>query len=66
MHKRCLASIKKVIYTLLLFQVGENSVSKRYKSKNGLQRSQDSLETKRKRCYDGLYDFFLFFMNYQA
>ena len=50
-----LARILKVIFTLLSFQVGEKLVSKRDKSKKGLQSSQDSLETKRKRC---LYDFF--------
>ena len=47
---------------MLFFQVGENLVSKRDKSKNGLQRSQDSLETKNKRCYVGLYDIFIFFV----
>ena len=61
MHERRLARIYKVISTLLLFQVGENWVSKHDKSKNGFQRSQESMKTKKKRCYDGLHDFFLFF-----
>ena len=51
---------------MLLFQVGENWVSKRDKIRNDLQGSQDSLETKRKRYYHGLYDIFFFFKNYQA
>ena len=46
---------------MLLFQVGENWVSKRDKIKNDLQGSQDSLETKRKRYYHGLHDIFFFF-----
>ena len=38
-----------------MYQVGENWVSKQNKSKNGLQRSQDSLETMQKRCYNGFF-----------
>ena len=66
MHERRFARSEKVIYTLLLFQVGENWVSKRDKIRNDLQGSQDSLETKRKRYYHGLYDIFFFSKNYQA
>ena len=40
--------------------------NKQDKSKNGLQRSLDSLETKRKRCYHGLIIFSFFSMNYEA
>ena len=40
-----------------MYQVGENWVSKQNKSKNGLQRSQDSLETMQKRCYHGFFFF---------
>ena len=54
MHERRLTRFIKAIFTLLLFQVGENWVSKRNKSENGLRRSQDSLETMNKRCYVGL------------
>ena len=64
MHERRLARIKQVISTLLLFQEEENLVSKRDKCKNRLQRSKDSFETKRKRCFDGLYNIFSFL--YQA
>ena len=49
-----------------MFQVGENWVSKRDKIRNDLQGSQDSLETKRKRYYHGLYDIFFLSKNYQA
>ena len=49
-----------LVFTLLLFQVGENWVSKRDKIRNDLQGSQDSLQTKRKRYYHGLYDIFFF------
>ena len=66
MHERRLARFLKVIFTLLLFQVGENWVSKRNKSENGLQRSQDSLETMNKRCYVRLYYVFYLFIYYQA
>ena len=38
-----------------MYQVGENWVLKQNKCKNGLQRSQDSLETMRKRCYNGFF-----------
>ena len=38
-----------------MYQVGEKWVSKQNKSKNGLQRSQDSLKTMRKRCYNGFF-----------
>ena len=60
MHQRCFARSDKVIFILLLFEVGENWVSKRDKIRNDLQGSQDSLETKRKRYYHGLYDIFFF------
>ena len=66
MHERRLARFKRIIYTLLLFQVGENWVSKRDKIRNDLQGSQDSLETNRKRYYHGLYDIFFFSKNNQA
>ena len=46
MYERRLARIFQFIFTWLLYQVGENLVSKRDKSKNGLQRSKDSFETK--------------------
>ena len=59
-HFKCTKYAQQESKSFLLFQVGKNLVSKRDKIKNGLQRSQDSLETKRKRCFDGLYDFFLF------
>ena len=39
---------------MLLFQVGENWVSKRNKSENGLQRTKDSSETMKKRYYSSL------------
>ena len=65
MHERRLAR-SLVIFTLLLLQVVGNWVSKRDKIKNDLQGSQDSLETKRKRYYHGLYDIFFFSKNYQA
>ena len=63
MHERRLAM---VIFTLLLFQVGENWVSKRDKIRNDLQGTQLSFETKRKRYYHGLYDIFFFSKNSQA
>ena len=66
MHEKRFARSKKVIFTLLLFQVAENLVSKRDKIRNDLQGSQDSLETKRKRYYHDLYDIFFFSKNYQA
>ena len=49
-----------------MYQVGENWVSKQNKGKNGLQRSQDSLETMNKRCHVGLYYIFYLFIYYQA
>ena len=55
---------KRLFLLCLLFQVGENLVSKRDKIRNNLQGSQDSLETKRKRFYHGLYDIFFFSKNY--
>ena len=61
-----LQGLKRVIFTLLLFQVGENWVSKRDKIRNDLQGSQDSLKTKRNCYYHGLYDIFFFSKNYQA
>ena len=60
MHERRFARSYKVISTLIMFQVGENRVSKQDKIRNDLQGSQDSLETKRKRYYHGLYDIFFF------
>ena len=60
MRERRFARSYKVIFTLLLFQVGENWVSKQDKIRNDLQGSQDSLETKRKRYYHGLPDIFFF------
>ena len=42
MHERRFARSEKVIFILLLFQVGENWVSKRDKIRNDLQGSQDS------------------------
>ena len=66
MHERRLTRFIKAIFTLLMFQVGENWVSKRDKIRNDLQGSKDSLETKRKRYYHGLYDIFFFSKNYQA
>ena len=60
MHERRFARSYKVIFTLVMFQVGENWVSKQDKIRNDLQGSQDSLETKRKRYYHGLYDIFFF------
>ena len=60
MHERRFARSYKVIFTLLLFQVGENWVSKRDKIRNDLQGSQDSLETKKKRYHHGLHDIFFF------
>ena len=66
MHERRFARSEKVIFILLLFQVGENWVSKRDKIRNDLQGSQNSLETKRKRYYNGLNNIFFFSKNYQA
>ena len=60
MRERRFARSYKVIFTLLLFQVGENWLSKQDKIRNDFQGSQDSLETKRKRYYHGLYDIFFF------
>ena len=51
---------KRLFLLCFVFQVGENSVSKRDKIRNDLQGSQDSLETKRKRYYHSLYDIFFF------
>ena len=66
MHERRFVVSSKVIFTLLLLQVGGNWVSKRDEIKNDLQGSQDSLETNRKRYYHGLYDIFLFSKNSQV
>ena len=60
MHERRLTRFLKVIFTLLLFQVGENWVSKGNKCENSLQRSQHSLEIINKRRYVGLYYIFIF------
>ena len=51
---------KRLVLLCFVFQVGENSVSKQDKIINDLQGSQDSLETKRKRYYHGLYNIFFF------
>ena len=60
MHERRFARSEKVIFILLLFQVGENWVSKRDKIRNHLQGSKTILQTKRKRYYHGHYDIFFF------